>query len=364
MKLLLNRNKRPLQLGAIGMDFSLEQLNMVQLEQISNSRLAVRSWLSMPYPESRTEILENPVAFKKLIKQCFRLGRFSGRRVVTILPSNQQKILSVNYQLEKDLGDSETIMKLMTNRLPGELSDYVIDYLPVRSTVNKNSRHAVVVAAPEAEVMHYLQHLHRAGLDVQQLEIGPTAIKRLIGSLSVPSEGLNVLVVNFGSDSSYVTMISGRRLLFDEQINFGESSILGQMSDVLEMSSAQVKELVLQFDLSEQGAGNDWQDEINTTLREMVLMQLRPLADEVNRTLVYAASETRGEAVEHLYILGSIARWPGIQVLLSELLGLTVEIMPNPLTVFKHGDSEVDPKNAPEIAVATGLALRGIELYE
>ncbi len=364
MSFLFKRNQPKVQLGAIGLEFSLEQINMVQLERISNTRLQVRSWLSIPYPETREDILENPFSFKKLINQCFRTGNFSGRRIVTILPSNQQKILSVNYQLEKDLGDSETIMQLMTNRLPGKLSDYVIDYLPVRSSVNKNSRHAVVVAAPEVEVLKYLQHLNSAGLDVEQLEIGPTAIKRLVGSLSSPSEGLNVLVVNFGSDSSYVTMISGRRLLFDEQINFGEISVLGQMSEVLEMPAEQVKELVLQLDLTAQNSHHDWQDEINNTLREMVLMLLRPLADEVNRTLIYAASETRGEAVEHLYILGSIARWPGIQVLLSELLGLNVEIMPNPLSAFNHESSDIAQKDVPEIAVATGLALRGIELYE
>jgi Tfp pilus assembly PilM family ATPase len=75
------------------------------------------------------------------------------------------------------------------------------------------------------------------------------------------------------------------------------------------------------------------------------------------------ASQTHGESVERIYLLGSVARWHGVDQLLNTLLTLPVETIPNPLNRFSlsaatQGGAETDA--VPELAVATGLALRGL----
>ena len=68
-----------------------------------------------------------------------------------------------------------------------------------------------------------------------------------------------------------------------------------------------------------------------------------------------------------MYLLGSIARWPGADGLLSTLTGMDVANIPDPLTLFPSDETGRQPVNdasASDIVVATGAALRGLELDE
>jgi Tfp pilus assembly PilM family ATPase len=99
------------------------------------------------------------------------------------------------------------------------------------------------------------------------------------------------------------------------------------------------------------------------TLQQIVKPALLSLADEINRTLIYIASRTRGEPVSRIYLLGSLARWQGMEQLLGSLVKLPVEIIPNPLKPFDNDNGkpygQYEPM--PEIAVATGFALSGMQ---
>jgi Tfp pilus assembly PilM family ATPase len=87
------------------------------------------------------------------------------------------------------------------------------------------------------------------------------------------------------------------------------------------------------------------------------------MAEEINRALIYTTSQTRGQAVRRIYLLGSIARWHGMDQLLNSLVRLPVETIPNPLqTFYREGtpDKIINEQAKPELALATGLALRGM----
>ena len=61
-----------------------------------------------------------------------------------------------------------------------------------------------------------------------------------------------------------------------------------------------------------------------------------------------------------VYLLGSIARWPGSEDLLGSLTDADVAKIPDPLALFPQGDDVGNSIAAPEIVVATGAALRGM----
>ena len=77
----------------------------------------------------------------------------------------------------------------------------------------------------------------------------------------------------------------------------------------------------------------------------------------------YAASESQGSPVEQVYTFGGIARWPGASELLSRMAGTAVADTIPLAAVFDPSDAEQSGQYAgigPELAVATGLALRGM----
>ena len=355
--------------GPIGLEFSLEQLHLVQMETGPDGGIALRACASVPLSGERDEIMASPKQVKSLVRRARKQGDFQGHRVVASMPSNKTRIVSVAYQVSSGQADAEAILSLMADRLEGDLTDYVIDYLPVRANPKAHERLAIVAVSRRDDVIKYLELLRYAGLTVDSLEIGPAAIRRLIGAMSEPGKIENVLVINFGRTVSYLTIISKSRLLFDQEISYGENRILELIASNLEVSAESAYELVYTHGLCSDSqkpaalSGGDDDISVVDTLREIVKPAFLQLVGEINRALIYAASQTHGESVSRIFLLGGIARWVGADRFLQELIELPVQIIPNPLKAFparRGAQTEVDEQSVPEIAVAAGLALRGM----
>jgi len=355
-------------IGPIGIDFGLEAVHLVQLATAAGKAPVVRARASLAYDSPRREVLRNPHQFRSLIKRALDSDRFYGRKAVIAIPAGMFRTVSINYQCAGGRDkEAAAVLRVMKDRLDGDLGDYVLDYLPVHSRSKKDERLALVAVSEREPILKFLELARKARLDVEALEIGPVAISRLVGALSLASGSGNVLVINSGRAASYLTVISGTDLLFDQEVRFGENSLIQQAARTLDMSEAMARDLVIRSGVrssSQQHAVDTAIDDagIQSTISQILKPQFLKLVEEIKRVCLYAASETRGGAVSKAYLLGSIARWPGSDALLSKLTGMEVAKIPDPLALFPSGnaDGTSGAESAPEIVVATGAALRGM----
>ncbi len=358
-----------LRVGPIGVDFSLEAVHLVQLEAATGEPPEVRARASLAYDCPRKEILGNLYQFRPLIKRALASDRFVGRKAVVAMPSGMFRTMSINYQAASGPDqEAAAILKVMRDRLDGDLSDYVLDYMPVKSRSKSDERLALVAVSEQEPVVEFLELLRKARLDVQALEIGPVAISRLAGALSMERGSENILVINSGRRASYLTLISGDNVLFDQEVAFGENTLIRQAADTLDMPEEMARDLVLRTGLQSGDSDGSVDATISeaglvSTIAEILKPQFLQLVGEIKRVCLYAAAETRGGGVSQMYLLGSIARWPGSDALLSELTRNNVAKIPDPLALFPSSTGST-PKStsssAPEIVVATGAALRGM----
>ena len=354
-------------IGPIGLDCSLNRLQMVQLES-TNGVISVHAKSSLPYPEPLEAMLASHKKMRALIQQALTCDRFRGRHVVTRLPSADTRIMPISYHAPDNQTSESALLKVISERIDGNLADYVIDYLPIRSDSKSEEHLAIVAVADRCVVINYLEMLRKSGLAVKRLEIGPTAIRRLVSAMSLTNKRENVLTLNCGRVSSYLSVISGSRLIFDQEIRFGEMKIMEDSTRALEISQDAAQALVTSCSFAPESMSNkqsrsSFDIDASETLQQIVTPALLNLAEEINRTLIYTASQTHGESISRIYLLGSIARWQGINHLLGALVKLPVEIIPNPLEPFdrKNGTSTGNDEPMAEIAVATGLALSGMQ---
>lgn len=369
---LLRPRESRSRVGPIGIDFSLESLHLVQLEVTDGKALHVRARASLPFGRPRREILDNPLLLRDLMKRGLAADRFSGRRAVVAIPSGMFRTMSINYKSAPgNEQESAAVIKVMKERLDGDLADFVLDYMPVKSRSKNDERLALVAVSEHATVVGFLEVLRKAGIDAQALEIGPVAIGRLVGELAMDRGSDNVLVINSGRRASYLTLISSSDLLFDQEVAFGEDNLIRQVAETLEMSTEMSRELILRTGVcpdvlaaAAQAGGDD--AALAGTVSEILKPQFLKLAEEIKRVCLYAAAETRGGGVSQVYLLGSIARWQGSDQLLSVLSGTEVAVIQDPLALFgssADGTSPVCVSAAPEVVVATGAALRGIHRH-
>lgn len=354
-------NSDRIRVGPIGIDFGLESVHLVQLQSIGSAHPVLRARATVPFGESRQSLLSSPERFRALIKKALASDKFKGRNAVVAVPVGLFRTLSINYLSKPDRDDGNAVLRIMKDRLDGDLSDYVLDYLPVKSRSKNNERLALVAVSEREPIVTFLESMRKAGLTVDALEIGPVAISRLVGALSEEDHSKNVLVINSGRSASYLTLISGTDLLFDQQISFGENSLVEQLADTLELSKDMARDLVKRSGVhTGSDAANEALDEsgLAETMSEILKPQFMVLVDEIKRVCLYAAAETRGGGVSRVYLLGSLARWPGAAELLGALAEMEVAKIRDPLLTFRPGE-KIEGPLSPELAVATGLALNG-----
>jgi type IV pilus assembly protein PilM len=354
--------------GPIGLDFALERVNLLQLER-NGAGLRIRAAASVAYPEEREALMGSPAALKALLRKA-RAGRpFAGRRVVTAMPRDTGRLFNLTYEGAPD-GDEAAVVRATQERLASDLKDWVIDYLPIRqSDSDKGERSAIVVAAPRAAVVEYLETLRQAGLEVEALEVGPVAIRRLVASLGQSGDDGNVLVINFGKTQTYLSAVWGRRLILNREVDFGEASVLEQLSRQLDLPLQEATALPYECgvyydqeaDWGEEFAGTE--DQAARAVAEILKPAFARLVQEVSKALIYASSVTRGASVHKVYLFGGIARWPGADRLLASLLSLPVEI-PDPFQAFlanRNGSPSANLTPVAHLGLAAGFALRGMQ---
>jgi type IV pilus assembly protein PilM len=339
----------------IGLEIATDRVNMVQFETVA-AQPVIRAAISVPYADGRERLFAEPGRLKALVARAFADRPFRGRKVVSCLPAADVNIITLSYQRAAGEDDSAAIVRELRERLKGELERSVVDYVAIRGdSADATERDALVAAAPKDRVLRYLAALRQAGLDPVALDIGPAALVRLVSTLDTTGSFPNALLVNFGRSRSYLTVIWGRRLMLDREFEFGEALLAARLGKTLDMPEDHALKLLQQHGFG--GTG----DPVTQTICEVLRPEFAAFTAEVNKTLIYTASKTRGQSVERVYLLGSVARYPGVAELVQGLIAMPAEVI-NVFNVFPARAGAAAPEELEPIAglgPATGLALRG-----
>jgi type IV pilus assembly protein PilM len=349
----------------IGLHIGLERLDLMQL-QPSAAGPAVLAAASISHGTSRDDLIAHPPRLKELVKRAFAEQPFHGSRVVTCLMGEDLKMLLLNYTVAEGESESDAVIRELRERVHEGLDGMVVDYIPVRQEHPSRPKEAIVAMATRDKVTTYLDVLSKTGLQVAALDVAPAALARLLSWINAPGTGAfpNLLLINFGYRNSYLTVVWGRRLMLDRPVEFAEQRLLARLKNILDIAEPEGKRLLL-----ERGFGTDSEpddgNEISHTLKEVLRPEFAALKAEVNKTLIYTASRTHGRSVDTIYVVGSVARYPGIEHLLREQFPVPLKIL-DPCSIFKHHltDKELSwLRTHSGVAAATGLALRGVPVH-
>jgi len=350
----------------IGLDLGPERLNLVQMKQVAGKPM-LHALASLPYPCPRDELFAQPQLLRALLKTAFAEQPFKGRQVVSNLPAEKVKIMTMSYRRAEGQSAEQAIVAELRERFKGELDNLVVDFTLLRlADPDAGQQEALVVMAPREQVMKHLNLLTASGLEVLALDIGPAALARLVvhvGAQQTPGFPLlpNALLINFGAESSFLTVIWGRRLMLDRAVEFSENRIFKRLKQVLDMPQDLAQRL-LYPPLAEPQDTPAAPDESEQMLADVLHPELTLLLQEVNKTLVYMASRTRGKSVDVIFLTGPLARYSRLVRSLSTQLGVPIRQL-NPVLEFTENKPPLALRELGSLsgmALTTGLALRGV----
>ena len=308
-------------------------------------------------------MMGEPRRLKHALKAFWADHGFSGSDVIACMPQEQLKVFTVEYTAAPGQSDADAIANEVRERLQAKARRMVVDFVPVRQpSADERVKEAVVVAATHEDVTAFLNLLDAAGLNARALDISGMALRRLVTWTGrVPGEDMqNALLINIGAAASQLTVVWGRRLMVDRSIEFCEQRMFSRIARLLDMPEPAAKRLLAEHGFAATPGARPSQ--FHSVLREVLGPDLLTLKTEMNKTLEYAASKTRGNRVEKIFLVGGVAGYAGSAQFFGDALAKPVELL-EPLALFPHRLTAPEAAGLSRhcgIAVAVGLGLRGV----
>ena len=240
--------------------------------------------------------------------------------------------------------------------IPFDIADVNLDYeLTGKST---ETLHVLMAACKSDKIANVKQAIQLAGKQPVIIDVDAFALQNCYEVNYQPRAGEVVALLNIGAATMNINILNGSRSVFARDASVGGS----QYTNLLQ------KELGLSFDQAE------------GVKRGMPLpggvepRPIQPIIETVSETLAlemkktvdfYRATAQEGEgSIQKILLAGGGSKLPGLADFLSTRFEIPVEVF-DPFRQIEVDERKFDPdymrEIVPEMAVAVGLALRGVE---
>jgi type IV pilus assembly protein PilM len=240
--------------------------------------------------------------------------------------------------------------------IPYDLADVSLDYQVTAETAD--STLVMIAACKRERIDNIKQAIQLAGKTPVVIDVDTFALQNCYEVNYQPSENDVVTLLNIGASTMNVNIVKGTRSLFTRDITVGGS----QFTDVLQRS------LGLNFQQAEavkRGVADAFEGIEEKSIEPLMNNVTEIVAMEIQKTFDFyrATTEDNETVVQKILISGGGSKLIGLAQELSQRLELPVEIL-DPFKNIKVDNKKFDPdylsEIVPEMAVAVGLAIRGV----
>ena len=241
--------------------------------------------------------------------------------------------------------------------IPYDLADVSLDF---HVTAETGEATQVLIAACKRERIDNLkQAIQLAGKQPVVIDVDTFALQNCYEVNYQPSDSEVVTLLNIGASTMNVNIVQGTRSLFTRDITVGGSQFTDVLQRSLGLSFQQAEAVKRGVTGAAEGVEEKAIEPLIDNVMEMVAMEIQKTFD-----FYRATAEDGGVPVQRILISGGGSKLAGLPEELSSRLEIPVEVL-DPFRQIKVDARKFDPdylsEIMPEMAVAVGLALRGVE---
>jgi len=240
--------------------------------------------------------------------------------------------------------------------IPFDITDVTLDYHVTGST--DEALHVLLAACKRDKVANLKQAIQLAGKQPAVIEVDAFALQNCYEMNYDPQPNQVVALLNIGAGTTNINILNGSRSVFTRDATFGGNQYTSLLQKELGLTFEQAEQIKRGMPLPE-----SVEDRNITPILETVS---DILALEVQKTMDFyrATVEDGGSAVEKILVSGGGSKLKGLVDFLSRRFEIPVEIF-DPFRKIKVDARGFDPEYmrevVPEMAIAVGLALRGVD---
>lgn len=297
--------------SSLGLDISATSVKILELSY-SQSQYCVEGYGCVQL--SHIDVVSSS------IKALLASANLSSKQVILAVPDACaiRKIIQIKADVhEQDI--DEWVLMEAEKYIPHPVDEINLDFNILGPSADHSDRLDVLVVAARAEkVKQRVDLINNTGLAVQIVDVESCAIERS-ASLCITGHGTNTAMFDIGEVFIRCFVFNGLNIIFSREDALGA-----------EQSLPRCFELILQ---------------------------------QIKRALQFFSSSNRHGSIDQILLSGIVLRFSGLDGFLQSQLGIPTHIA-NPFIGMSYATPLIRrmiERDAPELMVACGLALRGVQ---
>ena len=340
-----------------GLDIGSSSIKMVELDGKSNQlSLVALGYQNLPDDTIIDgQIMELNVVSDVIQNVCSNF-QVNADQVVTGVSGHSVIIKNIVLPPMSQDELEESIDWHAEEHIPYDLADVSLDYQVTNST--SEATNVLIVACKRERIDNVRQAVQLAGKEPFVIDVDTFALQNCYEFNYQPDESQVVTLLNIGASTMNINIIKGTRSLFTRDITVGGSQFTDVLQRNLGLTFQQAEAVKRGVSHAVEGIEEKSIEPLMNNVTELVAMEIQKTFD-----FYRATSEDNHTVVQKILISGGGSKLQGLAHDLSARLELPVEVM-DPFRNIKVDSRKFDPdymsEIMPEMAVAVGLAMRGV----
>jgi type IV pilus assembly protein PilM len=342
-----------------GLDVGSSSIKMVELDgKINNLNLVSLGYENLPDNTIVDgQIMELNVV-SEVIQNVANNHQVNSDRVVTGVSGHSVIIKNIVLPPMSQDELEESIDWHAEEHIPYDLSDVSLDYQVTAET--PEATYVLIAACKRERIENIKQAIQLAGKSPVVIDVDTFALQNCYEINYQPDDSQIVTLLNIGASTMNVNIVKGNRSLFSRDITVGGSQFTDVLQRSLGLSFQQAEAIKRGVSDVVEGIEEKAIEPLMNNVTEIVAMEIQKTFD-----FYRATTEDAEMVVQKILISGGGSKLAGLAEDLSTRLELPVEVL-DPFRQIKVDTRKFDPdylsEIMPDMAVAVGLALRGVEL--
>lgn len=241
--------------------------------------------------------------------------------------------------------------------IPYDLSEVSLDYQVTAES--SDATHVLIAACKRERIDNIKQAIQLSGRQAVVIDVDTFALQNCYEVNYQPGDHQVVTLLNIGASTMNVNIVKGTRSLFSRDITVGGSQFTDVLQRSLGLSYQQAEAVKRGVSNAAEGIEEKSIEPLMNNVTEIVAMEIQKTFD-----FYRATTEDTETKVQKILISGGGSKLNGLAEELSARLELPVEVL-DPFRNINVDTRKFDPdylsEIMPEMAVAVGLAVRGVQ---
>lgn len=239
--------------------------------------------------------------------------------------------------------------------IPFDIADVNLDYHVTNNS--SDALHVLLAACKSDKIANVKQAIQLAGKHPVIVDVDAFALQNCYELNYQPKAGEVVALLNIGASTMNINILNGTRSVFARDASVGGSQYTSLLQKELGLTYDQAEAVKRGFPLPE-GVEARPIKPIIETVSDILALEVRKTMD------FYRATAEEGEAaIQKILVAGGGSKLPGLSDYLGKRFEVPVEVF-DPFREIEVDARKFDPdymkEIVPEMAIAVGLALRGV----